>query len=139
MLGYSASDLISQSPDAPHGRTLFDQMMRDLSSGGQQPGCPLTHASYAMGYNLAIEFLADYEKRWMLQSYRKLNERVLAKQGLDVDWLFLEVCPLLLYVATCLLLCQLSLVLAGRPAARLCHSGLAAAACQRVCAGACGR
>ena len=23
-------------------------------------------ASYAMGYNLAIEYLADYEKTWML-------------------------------------------------------------------------
>ena len=45
-----------------------------------------------MGYNLAIEYLADYEKTWMLDSFRALNERVLVPQqrGLS-QWLFLEV------------------------------------------------
>lgn len=49
-------------------------------------------ACYAMGYNLAIEYLADYEKTWMLDSFRALNERVLVPQqrGLS-QWLFLEV------------------------------------------------
>jgi hypothetical protein len=46
-------------------------------------------ASYALGYNLAIEYLADYEKTWMLDSFRDLNARVLNK---DIDWIFLEVC-----------------------------------------------
>jgi hypothetical protein len=45
-------------------------------------------ASYALGYNLAIEYLADYEKTWMLDSFRDLNARVLNK---DIDWIFLEV------------------------------------------------
>lgn len=52
----------------------------------------LVQACYAMGYNLAIEYLADYEKTWMLDSFRALNERVLVPQqrGLS-EWLFLEV------------------------------------------------
>lgn len=52
-------------------------------------------ACYAMGYNLAIEYLADYEKTWMLDSFRALNERVLVPQqrGLS-QWLFLEVAVL---------------------------------------------
>jgi hypothetical protein len=45
-------------------------------------------ASYALGYNLAIEYLADYEKTWMLDSFRDLNARVLNK---GIDWIFLEV------------------------------------------------
>eukprot|EP00878_Enallax_costatus_P022668 GHUV01024068.1.p1 GENE.GHUV01024068.1~~GHUV01024068.1.p1 ORF type:complete len:111 (+),score=38.78 GHUV01024068.1:476-808(+) len=48
----------------------------------------LPQASYALGYNLAIEYLADYEKTWMLDSFRDLNTRVLNK---DIDWIFLEV------------------------------------------------
>jgi hypothetical protein len=49
-------------------------------------------ACYAVGYNLAIEYLADYEKTWMLDSFRALNARVLVPQqrGLS-QWLFLEV------------------------------------------------
>lgn len=52
----------------------------------------VAQASYAMGYNLAIEYLADYEKTWMLDSFRALNQRVMAPQqrGLS-EWLFLEV------------------------------------------------
>jgi hypothetical protein len=45
-------------------------------------------ASYALGYNLAIEYLADYEKTWMLDSFRDINSTVLNK---DIDWIFLEV------------------------------------------------
>ena len=49
-------------------------------------------ACYAMGYNLAIEYLADYEKTWMLDSFRSLNRRVLQKQSRPLtEWLFLEV------------------------------------------------
>lgn len=45
-----------------------------------------------MGYNLAIEYLADYEKTWMLDSFRALNERVLAPAGRPLtEWVFLEV------------------------------------------------
>ena len=50
-------------------------------------------AAYAMGYNLAIEYLADYEKTWMLDSFRHLNEQILAPQDRALsEWLFLEVC-----------------------------------------------
>jgi hypothetical protein len=49
-------------------------------------------ACYAMGYNLAIEYLADYEKTWMLDSFRHLNATVLEPQGRGLtEWLFLEV------------------------------------------------
>lgn len=45
-----------------------------------------------MGYNLAIEYLADYEKTWMLDSFRSLNEAVLEPQGRPLkEWIFLEV------------------------------------------------
>ncbi len=53
-------------------------------------------ASYALGYNLAIEYLADYEKTWMLDSFRQLDSRVLQPQQRALkEWLFLEVifCP----------------------------------------------
>jgi hypothetical protein len=51
----------------------------------------LTQASYALGYNLAVEYLAAYEKTWLLESFQTLNRNVLAAQGKAVDWLFLEV------------------------------------------------
>jgi hypothetical protein len=45
-----------------------------------------------MGYNLAIEYLADYEKTWMLDSFRQLNARVLEPAGRPLtEWVFLEV------------------------------------------------
>ena len=53
---------------------------------------PRLQASYAMGYNLAIEYLADYEKTWMLDSFRHLNKTVLAPLGRPLSrWTFLEV------------------------------------------------
>ena len=45
-----------------------------------------------MGYNLAIEYLADYEKTWMLDSFRHLDRAVIEPQGRHLtQWLFLEV------------------------------------------------
>ena len=50
--------------------------------------------SYAMGYNLAIEYLADPEKTWMLESFRQLDSRVLQPQHRALkEWLFLTVSP----------------------------------------------
>jgi hypothetical protein len=88
-------------------------MMRDILSGGGnvrddfasldggRVGDSNKAAAYALGYNLAIEYLADYEKTWMLDSFRALlsdgsssPKGALAKAGLkheDVDWVFLEV------------------------------------------------
>lgn len=49
-------------------------------------------ASYAMGYNLAVEYLADFEKTWMLDSFKELDARVLQPQQRALkEWLFLEV------------------------------------------------
>ena len=47
-----------------------------------------------MGYNLAIEYLADPEKTWMLESFKHLDSRVLQPQHRALkEWLFLTVCP----------------------------------------------
>jgi hypothetical protein len=81
----------------PAASLLFQQMMRDLTTNPQrrQDGGEMSSmemASYAMGYNLAIEYLADYEKTWMLDSFRTLNNQVLAPAGRSLtEWLFLEV------------------------------------------------
>jgi hypothetical protein len=91
MVGVSASDLIAHGREPAHARSMFDAMMRDIRCGGGAPGCPLTHAAYALGYNLAIEYLADYEKRWMLESFRDLDERFVHALGRKIDWTFLEV------------------------------------------------
>jgi hypothetical protein len=84
-------------------------MMRDILSGGGivrddlaspeggRAGDALAAASYALGYNLAVEYLADYEKTWMLDSFRALvapGDGALARAGVtkeQVDWTFLEV------------------------------------------------
>ena len=88
----SASSLTQDGPEPTAGKLLFEQMTRDIgSNGGCAEGGPLTRACYALGYNLAIEFMADYEKRWMLESFRALDGQLFAPQGHDVDWLFLEV------------------------------------------------
>ena len=58
--------------------------------------CGRTQACYALGYNLAIEYMASYEKPWMLDAFRQLNREVLAPSGCGLqEWLFLEVrlCP----------------------------------------------
>jgi hypothetical protein len=91
LLHTSASNLIASHPRPVHAEALFDCMMRDIPSAGGAPACPLTAASYALGYNLAIEYLADYEKRWMRDSFRELDCRFLASQGVVADWTFLEV------------------------------------------------
>ena len=47
-----------------------------------------------MGYNLAIEYLADPEKTWMLESFKQLDSRVLQPQHRALkEWLFLTVFP----------------------------------------------
>ena len=80
---------------------LLDRMMRDilgegaeraLSEGGEADrkaaADAVDRAAYALGYNLAIEYLADYEKTWMLDSFRALDGAL----GLGLgEWAFLEV------------------------------------------------
>ena len=83
-----------------HGKTLFEKMIHDIQSHGafllslcskgrfRTGNDPIERASYALGYNLAIEYLADYEKRWMLQSFRQLASGAIQR---DLAWLFLEI------------------------------------------------
>ncbi|WIA11408.1 hypothetical protein OEZ85_011525 [Tetradesmus obliquus] len=87
LFGYPLPQLLADSPAPAAAQLLYSQMMRDILGGGGHED-PLAQASYALGYNLAIEYLADYEKTWMLDSFRDLNSRVLKK---DIDWIFLEV------------------------------------------------
>jgi len=77
---------------------LFKKMMADIQGAGaaaalgRDATTPTERASYALGYNLAIEYLADYEKTWMLDAFRALNDRVLAPAGTPLtQWTFLEV------------------------------------------------
>jgi hypothetical protein len=91
MMNVGAKDLVALNQEPVHAKILFDKMMRDIGSGGGSHGDPLTLASYAIGYNLAIEYLADFEKRWMLESFRKMDAKFMAAQGCQVDWTFLEV------------------------------------------------
>lgn len=92
LLGRSAPSLIADGREPEAARAMFDRMSADISTCGGSPACPLTAAAYALGYNLAIEYLADYEKRWMLDSFREMHTRYMASQGVSPDWVFLEVC-----------------------------------------------
>ncbi|GLC44659.1 hypothetical protein PLESTB_001330700 [Pleodorina starrii] len=91
LFGYDLQQLLADSPAPTSAQALFAQMSRDIMSGGNQSEDPLEQASYALGYNLAIEYLADYEKTWMLDSFRALDERIFAGLGKKIDWIFLEV------------------------------------------------
>ena len=42
-------------------------------------------------YNLAVEYLAAYEKQWLLDSFRTLDESFLQKQGKNVEFEFLVI------------------------------------------------
>ncbi|KAL6777437.1 hypothetical protein ACKKBF_B21485 [Auxenochlorella protothecoides x Auxenochlorella symbiontica] len=76
----------------PAAAILYSQMMRDVLGGGGRTGDAQEQASYALGYNLAIEYLADVEKRLELEAFRHLDERVLAPAGRRLcAWEFLEV------------------------------------------------
>lgn len=81
--GSSFSDLFH--PEPVHAPVLFKKMIQDIQSHGETP---VERASYALGYNLAIEFLADYEKRWMLHSFQQLSNELIKT---EVDWVFLEI------------------------------------------------
>jgi ferric iron reductase protein FhuF len=91
LMGEPLEVLMGEGVAPVASQTLFQQMMRDIMAGGQASD-PTEQACYAMGYNLAIEYMADYEKTWMLAAFRELNKRVLAPNGRALtEWLFLEV------------------------------------------------
>lgn len=91
LFGYPLADLMADSPAPQAAAAFFERMMADIENGGRGGAAgegALERACYALGYNLAIEYLADYEKTWMLDSFRDLNARVIRR---DIDWVFLEV------------------------------------------------
>ncbi|GFR50020.1 hypothetical protein Agub_g12170 [Astrephomene gubernaculifera] len=91
LFGYPLPQLLADTPQPPPAAAaMFEAMMRDIGSAGGRAGAgAMEQASYALGYNLAIEYLADYEKTWMLDSFRQLAARVFPHK--TVDWVFLEV------------------------------------------------
>lgn len=95
LLKVPLEDVLPTNPTPQHSVTLFQQMMDDIATAGRRSSestDPMLIATYALGYNLAIEYLADYEKTWMLDSFRILNERVLTSSGRALkEWVFLEV------------------------------------------------
>lgn len=88
--GDKLSDLIAEGTKPRAAMALFERMLTDVSTGGNHYD-PTEQASYALGYNLAVEYLAQFEKGWMLDSFRRLDERVLSPAGKDVHWEFLEI------------------------------------------------
>uniref|UniRef100_A0A7S0GZG2 Uncharacterized protein n=1 Tax=Amorphochlora amoebiformis TaxID=1561963 RepID=A0A7S0GZG2_9EUKA len=86
--GQPLSELKAPEPKA--SEQLFSKMMSDVTSGGGNEGV-IAQASYALGYNLAVEYLAAYEKQWLLDSFRSLDEKFLKSQGRKVEWEFLEI------------------------------------------------
>ena len=88
--GQELEAFLATRPESPHAEHFFSAMLNDVANGGGQADA-MAQASYALGYNLAVEYLAAYEKTWMLDAFRVLNDRVLAAQGKTLDWVFLEV------------------------------------------------
>jgi len=88
--GQPLDAFLASHPACPHAEHFFASMLNDVANGGGQADA-MSQASYALGYNLAVEYLAAYEKTWMLDAFRVLNDRVLAAQGKTLDWVFLEV------------------------------------------------
>lgn len=99
LLKQPLEDALTINPAPRHSVEFFNQMMSDLNTAGRRNNNntttvvdSMTRATYALGYNLAIEYLADYEKTWMLDSFRALNDRVLSPAGRPLtEWVFLEV------------------------------------------------
>ena len=83
--------LLASAPSQAHASAFFAAMMRDVTTAGGSAGGVMEQASYALGYNLAVEYLAAYEKTWMLDAFRVLDKRALAPAGRAVNWVFLEV------------------------------------------------
>lgn len=86
----SIADLLADGERPKASELMFEQMMRDILGGGECETA-LEQASYALGYNLAIEYLAQVEKGTMLDSFRVLDKKIFAAKGLSVEWTFLEI------------------------------------------------
>eukprot|EP00955_Chlamydomonas_euryale_P050342 354533-Chlamydomonas_euryale.AAC.10 len=94
LFGYPLEALVLADASAPAAQAMWAAMSADITTAGGRAAAgagAVQQASYALGYNLAIEYLADYEKTWMLDSFRELDARVFSVLGRKIDWLFLEV------------------------------------------------
>ncbi|KAG1660731.1 hypothetical protein FOA52_003040 [Chlamydomonas sp. UWO 241] len=91
LFNYPLEDMIASDASAPAAQFMWSSMSRDITSGGGRESEAMAQASYALGYNLAMEYLADYEKTWMLDSFRALDQSIFSGLGRNVDWVFLEV------------------------------------------------
>merc|ERR1719379_293381 len=73
-------------------------MISDIESAGRgqvgdngDAASQMEKAAYALGYNLAVEYLADPEKTWLLESFTKFDKRILAPLGREAEYEFLVV------------------------------------------------
>lgn len=90
MFHESVSDLLKEGTCPVASKLMFEQMIRDILGGGECKS-DIQKASYALGYNLGIEYLAQLEKGTMLKSFQTLDKKIFSKAGVSVDWEFLEV------------------------------------------------
>jgi hypothetical protein len=94
--GQSLEALLKDSQcGAPKAEWLFERMIADVETGGRgdhgDAAGQMEKAAYALGYNLAVEYLADPEKTWLLESFRKFDARVLVPLGRQAEYEFLVV------------------------------------------------
>jgi len=88
--GESLEGLMAAGVRPVHSEQLFACMMRDITTGGGNVD-GVEQATYALGYNLAVEYMAAYEKTWLLESFIKIDNNFLKAQGREQEWMFLEV------------------------------------------------
>ena len=101
----SMPGLLERAGSAPEGESFLRTMLGDIDTCGaySSPSPPSStspagggyvgaeeQAAYALGYNLAVEYLASFEKEWLLQSFRALAAKGIIKSD-EVDWEFLEI------------------------------------------------
>eukprot|EP00746_Dinoflagellata_sp_MGD_P011318 gnl/MRDRNA2_/MRDRNA2_123687_c0_seq1.p1 gnl/MRDRNA2_/MRDRNA2_123687_c0~~gnl/MRDRNA2_/MRDRNA2_123687_c0_seq1.p1 ORF type:complete len:410 (+),score=92.79 gnl/MRDRNA2_/MRDRNA2_123687_c0_seq1:85-1314(+) len=94
----SLEALLQDSKCSTHkAEWLFQRMISDVENGGQGSAAPgasatkMEKACYALGYNLAVEYLANPEKTWLLESFQKFDEKALAPLGRQIEYEFLVV------------------------------------------------
>merc|ERR1712039_133135 len=72
----------------------FERMMTDIETAGHGPESKanrMEKACYALGYNLVVEYLANPEKTWLLESFTKFDEKILKPLGRKAEYEFLVV------------------------------------------------
>lgn len=88
LMGEPLEAMMAEEPAPALSVASFNTMLNDVLSTGGNSADIVQQGSYALGYNLAIEYLADYEKTWMLDSFRELHGKHINH---DIEWTFLEI------------------------------------------------